>query len=156
MSETWNESAENAVDIIFSMVRKRGKVSPELLRSGLDTFISSLYDRRGGYQQAVVHLTIIGADSVEIAKKRGIIFDPASLTATLIGKQRDYGKDAITRFGRQGLLVRLHDKVARLENLDGGGRQPSNESVADTLMDIVGYCALGIIWEQGEFGLPLV
>lgn len=138
------------------MVRKREKSSPELLRTELDAFITSLYDRPNGNDSASVHFSTMGANAIEVAKKRGIVIDPVSMACLLISKQRDYGKDAITRFGRKGLMVRLHDKIARLQNLDGGGRQPNNESVSDTLMDIVGYCALGIIWERHEFELPLV
>ena len=39
------------------------------------------------------------------------------LVALLARKQHDYGPENILRFGNRGLLVRLHDKVARLENL---------------------------------------
>jgi hypothetical protein len=73
----------------------------------------------------------------------------------LIRKQRDYGPENIAKFGRFGLVVRTHDKVARLENLLATGNKPSNESVLDTLIDIVGYSAIGIMWEKDEFLLSL-
>jgi hypothetical protein len=73
----------------------------------------------------------------------------------LIRKQRDYGPENIAKFGRFGLAVRTHDKVARLENLLSTGNEPSNESVLDTLIDIVGYSTIGIMWEKDEFLLPL-
>ena len=73
----------------------------------------------------------------------------------LIRKQRDYGPENIAKFGRFGLVVRTHDKVARLENLLATGNKPNNESVLDTLIDIVGYSAIGIMWEKDEFLLPL-
>ena len=78
------------------------------------------------------------------------------ITETLIRKQRDYGHHNIARFGRQGVLVRCHDKVARLKNLQlsrGGAAQ--NESVADTYLDIIGYSAIGMMWERGWFLLDL-
>ena len=74
---------------------------------------------------------------------------------TLVKKQRDYGPENISRFGRQGLLIRCHDKVARLENLLASGKTPENESIHDTYMDIVGYSAIGIMWESRTFLLPL-
>lgn len=97
----------------------------------------------------------VGADAIGVAKARGIVFQIDEVHRTLVRKQRDYGPENIRRFGRKGLMIRLHDKVARLENLDGGGRGPENESVIDTFLDIVGYCAIGIMWERNEFLLPL-
>jgi hypothetical protein len=78
-----------------------------------------------------------------------------TLSNTLIKKQRDYGHENIARFGRQGLLIRTHDKVARLENLAKTARQAQNESLTDTVLDIAGYSTIGVMWEQGTFLLPL-
>ncbi len=79
------------------------------------------------------------------------------ITQTLIRKQTDYGPENIRRFGLDGLLVRCHDKIARLKNLhlfrDG---ESANESVTDTYLDIIGYSAIGMMWERGWFLLPLV
>ena len=73
----------------------------------------------------------------------------------LVRKQRDYGHHNIARFGRAGLLVRCHDKVARLENLLTSGRVPENETVVDNFTDVIGYAAIGIMWENGWFLLEL-
>jgi hypothetical protein len=70
-------------------------------------------------------------------------------------KQRDYGSDNILRFGRLGLLVRVHDKIARLENLAARGTEPNNESISDNYMDVIGYCTVAIMFERGWFTLPL-
>ena len=156
MFETWNDSARSALINIFGLVVSDRHDSAEPIRTGLDDFISSLYDRRGGEQRAMAHFACIAADAIQIAKNRGIVFEISEVHRTLVRKQKDYGPENIRRFGRQGLMIRLHDKVARLENLDGGGRGPENESVRDTFLDIVGYCAIGIMWERGEFLLPVV
>lgn len=74
---------------------------------------------------------------------------------TLVRKQTDYGHDNIARFGSRGLLVRMHDKVARLENIISKGVDPKNESLFDNFMDVVGYSAIGCMWEADEFLLPL-
>jgi hypothetical protein len=74
----------------------------------------------------------------------------------VIRKQCDYGHHNIARFGRLGLLVRMHDKIARLENLVSNEKNPSTESIDDTVMDIAGYAAIGIMWENQKFLLPLV
>lgn len=77
--------------------------------------------------------------------------DYSDVHAVVCRKQRDYGHKNISRFGRQGLMVRLHDKVARLENLLGSSRVPNNESIEDNVLDLVGYACIGMMWEQGTF-----
>jgi|694.fasta_scaffold59244_6 hypothetical protein len=77
------------------------------------------------------------------------------IAGLIIRKQRDYGSDNILRFGRLGLLVRVHDKIARLENLTARGTEPSNESISDNYMDVIGYCTVAMMFERGWFTLPL-
>ncbi len=73
----------------------------------------------------------------------------------LVRKQHDYGHENIARFGRFGILVRCHDKVARMQNLLTGNRTPQNEPLVDTFADLLGYSAIGMMWEKGWFMLPL-
>lgn len=78
------------------------------------------------------------------------------ITSTLVRKQSDYGHHNIARFGRQGLVVRCHDKVARLKNLHlARSGKAANESLTDTYVDIIGYSAIGMMWERGWFLLDL-
>ena len=78
------------------------------------------------------------------------------ITETLIRKQTDYGHHNIARFGRHGILVRCHDKVARLKNLHlARSGSAMNESIMDTYVDIIGYSAIGMMWERGWFLLEL-
>lgn len=152
---TWNEASLSALKNIFGLVIHTKTDSAERVRRTLDEFIESLYDRKGGHERAMAWFGCLGADALATASARGIEFSVAEIHRTLVRKQKDYGPENIRRFGRQGLMIRLHDKVARLENLDGGGRGPENESVKDTFLDIVGYCTIGIMWEREEFLLPL-
>lgn len=78
-----------------------------------------------------------------------------SCVSTLIRKQHDYGHENISRFGRHGLLVRVHDKIARLNNLISRESSAKNESLCDTYVDIVGYSAIGVMWENNWFHLDL-
>lgn len=75
----------------------------------------------------------------------------------LVRKQMDYGHENIRRFGRIGLIVRMQDKVARLENLiaRGAAEDPQNESLFDNVVDVMGYSAIGLMWESETFLLPL-
>jgi hypothetical protein len=79
----------------------------------------------------------------------------SEIAAVLVRKQTDYGHNNIARFGSTGLAVRVHDKIARLENLAAKGTQPENESLRDNFIDVIGYAAIGMMWEAGEFLLPL-
>ncbi len=76
--------------------------------------------------------------------------------STLCDKQRDYGPNNISRFGQSGLLLRLHDKVARLENLVYNGKDAKNESLHDTYLDIVGYSVIGLMLLDETFFSPLM
>jgi hypothetical protein len=80
---------------------------------------------------------------------------PDSIINTLIKKQRDYGPENINKFGQYGLVVRTHDKIARLENLISKQTVPENEAIQDTFLDIVGYSAIGIMLVRETFNYPL-
>lgn len=158
MAKTWDEAAQSALIRIYENIRKKPRADLEQIRADLDDFIEESFHAATGFDKAKVRWAIIGADALELAALRGEPFDITEVHATLVRKQRDYGPENIRRFGRQGLMVRMHDKVARLENLlqtiDGGGK-PQNESIRDNLLDVVGYAAIGIMWESMQFLLPL-
>lgn len=155
MHENWNDAARSALQNIFSLVINTNGTEATPIRRELDALIASLYDRPAGRERAIAYFGCIGADAVGVAMNRGLKLTVEGIHNVLVSKQRDYGPENIKRFGRKGLMIRLHDKVARLENLDGGGRNPQNEAVVDTFLDIIGYCAIGIMWERNEFLLPL-
>ena len=93
----------------------------------------------------------LNLDTVQISTRSRV-----AITALLCRKQRDYGRDAIERFGRDGLIIRVHDKIARLKNLMKTEATPNNESISDTYVDLVGYAAIGMMVERNWFSLPLV
>lgn len=72
------------------------------------------------------------------------------IEATMVRKQWDYGPANIANAPGgpiNGLLVRLYDKLARVENLNSrdGGPAVSDESMADTFLDIAGYGLIGLM-----------
>lgn len=97
--------------------------------------------------------------SIEMTIKRDPYFDidqyKEFVTNTLIKKQKDYGPENIARFGLNGIVIRTHDKVARLENLKTKKSDGENESFDDTLLDIIGYSAVAIMWINGTFLYPM-
>lgn len=73
--------------------------------------------------------------------------------ALMIRKSEDYSKDNITATGLQGIVVRLVDKVSRLQNLTRNeGILPNNESIMDTLQDIANYAYIGQALEDDRWG----
>ena len=83
------------------------------------------------------------------------VLEESSTWETLCRKQRDYGPNNIARFGSSGILLRLHDKVARLENLLDHDKDAQYESVQDTYLDIVGYSVIGLMLLDGSFFYPM-
>lgn len=75
----------------------------------------------------------------------------ADVLDTVIGKQRDYGHGNILKYGLTGITIRLSDKLERLKNLLAKELEPTNESVADTLLDVIGYSLLALMICDGTF-----
>ena len=75
----------------------------------------------------------------------------------LIKKHHDYGPKNISQSPGgplNGLRVRMWDKTARINNLLDSGVQPSNESLRDSFIDLLNYCAIAMLvlddkWPKG-------
>lgn len=74
-----------------------------------------------------------------------IQFACKKLAEILIKKNRDYGSGNIARHGQKGILVRIDDKTARIENLLDNPSKVNCESIDDNWLDIAGYAILGYI-----------
>lgn len=69
-----------------------------------------------------------------------------SLSALVVRKNADYG-DAWQKFGPFTSLIRLNDKLCRVETLsDGRKAMIADEQIQDTLRDIVAYGLLCLLW----------
>lgn len=158
MSVSWQEASLSATEIVFAQKRKKKRADITQIRTDLDDFIESLFHAPAGFDTAAARWAVIGANAAEFAEANDMPWVSVKTVHNLVcKKQHDYGPENIRRFGRQGLLVRVHDKVARLENLYGSGKDPMvNESLHDTVNDIIGYSVIGIMWERQEFLLPFV
>lgn len=67
-------------------------------------------------------------------------------------KQLDYGPGNISKFGAQGVIVRMNDKMERLINLGGKKRRKAqNESIKDSFQDISNYGIIGQMCEDGTW-----
>ena len=77
----------------------------------------------------------------------------------LMSKHKDYGPKNISEApggALNGLRVRMHDKLARINNLyeymeDTGGFQPQHESLEDSFKDMANYAIIGLLVLRGEW-----
>lgn len=72
------------------------------------------------------------------------------LVETFAKKRADYGPtttETFEKFGPVSMLIRMHDKLGRLDNLLGAGIDPHihAESVEDTLLDLANYCLIALL-----------
>ena len=79
-------------------------------------------------------------------------------------KQLDYGPknigmgkevvetDEEVKHSLTGLSVRMNDKIQRMLNLTFNNREPENESVEDTLIDIANYAVMALIVQRKLWG----
>ena len=82
--------------------------------------------------------------------KESRIFGAANEVASLlVMKNADYGDDNIKKYGEFGVLVRLTDKFARLQHL--WERKAKNESIDDTIDDIIGYALILKLLRRGQW-----
>lgn len=68
-------------------------------------------------------------------------------------KHHDYGHENLKRYGEFGILVRISDKVSRIEHTLNS---PAfvNESREDSWRDIVGYALQALMLQSGYLDLP--
>lgn len=66
----------------------------------------------------------------------------------LVSKQNDYGPTNISRSPGSplnGLRVRMHDKISRINHLIDSGVSPENESLKDSFLDLANYSIIAMM-----------
>ena len=74
-----------------------------------------------------------------------------AMLATFDAKQKDYGSSNIAKFGLDGVLIRMSDKIERLIHLRSKGADPLNESVKDSYLDLSIYGIIALMCLDGEW-----
>jgi hypothetical protein len=72
----------------------------------------------------------------------------------LLSKHKDYGSKNIALApggALNGLRVRMHDKLARINNLLDAGVEPENESLYDSFLDLANYAIIAQMVIRGEW-----
>lgn len=84
--------------------------------------------------------------SLEFADEVRIVYD--ELMSLLLSKHRDYGPRNIADApggAINGLRVRMHDKLARINNLVDSKTEPEHESLEDSFKDMANYAIIGML-----------
>lgn len=83
------------------------------------------------------------------------VWDTANeLNTLLLRKHADYGPTniALAPGGAiNGLRVRMHDKLARINHLVDNGATPENESLEDSFKDLANYAIIGLMVLRGQW-----
>lgn len=161
--KSWQIAAHDAVDSIYKMTVESNfddsVTLAKFMRHRLDSALSGL-NNMSFIEVSTDHnlWNFIGRHSLRILYLIGSYPLQEHLVETLIRKQKDYGPENIARFGDVGLLIRMHDKIARLENILERSNNDfntavlinavSDETIIDTLVDIIGYSAIAIMWSR--------
>jgi hypothetical protein len=72
----------------------------------------------------------------------------------LVKKQADYGPKniALAPGGPlNGLRVRMHDKMSRINHLIDSGATPENESLRDSFLDMLNYSVIAMMVLDGDW-----
>ena len=171
--KTWDDAAALAAHKIDKK-KEDGITHPyaddgeELLndmRCGFDEFLFYAYGREIVEEDTVVISDFFTAFAILVldliphydnAEYHMYIKKAEEVLPLLLKKQMDYGYENISRFGLDGIYVRMHDKIARIENLtDQETVEVYNEPLIDSFLDLIGYCIIGIMLVLGMWKLPL-
>lgn len=72
-----------------------------------------------------------------------------SMAKTYAAKNHDYGnsfEQSCNKFGIIASVVRLGDKMNRIESLVAEKAEVKDESIKDTLLDLASYCVMTLMW----------
>ena len=74
------------------------------------------------------------------------------MTDIFAKKRHDYGqstRETYDKFGMVSFLVRMHDKLSRLDTLVTKELTPAvDESIDDTLLDLANYCVIALLEKE--------
>lgn len=172
--QCWEDAAAEAVEELFgfsslfsnSVSLKHESDHLKDIHEVIDRYIDSktylnqdFDDRTRSKHQSFLY--IIAHSAIKLAEELcedslGIDIFKTILVDTLIRKQRDYGPSNITKFAITGIVIRMYDKIGRLTNLSSSKKSSSiDETLFDTALDLIGYCAIAHMWINGTFPLPM-
>lgn len=127
--ERTNDRLENIIDQIEDVSNSLSLEEAEILYN----IIQELNDMRH----------IFGSESGEFRDITN------SLTKIYQAKNQDYGNSfekSLYKFGLVASIIRLSDKMNRIESLSQTKAKVESESIEDTLLDLANYAIMTVIW----------
>lgn len=149
----WNQHAEHILNDEFEDQRGDVVISPAGWLDHINTCLTRAkhvinYTLDGDIPTYAAKHTIerhlVGAAHGAVSRLEDLdMWSVDRLRDLLVYKQSKYGHDNILDFGMIGVGIRTCDKRARIMNLGGQDQgDMGNESIVDTLDDIVGYAVI--------------
>ncbi len=151
MQQSWEAACKDALTKLTDLA----DTATPLDASGVPSWRDALVNE---FPKHLIYVTCIPTIARQCWKRlnnEGADTNVDRIVTFLSSKQHDYGHMNITSFGQSGIIVRLCDKLSRLENLEGSSAKPRNETILDTLYDILGYCVISRMLAADTFKYDL-
>lgn len=133
METTVNKEYQKLIDTIKS-VRDMASLSPEMCA------------RLKTVEQGLINL---GSSPVLSDKVQSFMDITTNMAKTYAAKNHDYGnsfEQSCDKFGIIASVVRLGDKMNRIESLTTKEAKVKEESIKDTLLDLANYAIMTVMW----------
>lgn len=137
METTVNKEYQKLIDIIRS-VRDMASLSPEMST------------RLKTAEQGLVSL---GSRPVLEENVQRFMDITTNMAKTYAAKNHDYGnsfEQSCNKFGIIAAIVRMGDKMNRLESLAVKRAEVKDESIKDTLLDLANYAIMTVMWLNSQ------
>lgn len=134
METTVNKEYQKLIDIVRSIVGDITVLSPEV------------YDRLKTVEQGLMNL---GSRPVLSDNVQSFVDITTNMAKTYAAKNHDYGnsfEQSCNKFGIIASVVRLGDKMNRIESLAANEAKVKDESIKDTLLDLATYSIMTLMW----------
>lgn len=149
---TWEQAASHAI-LHLRMVAATNLIAP-INQSRIEQGKKIMWSRASmkTKQEKIGDLLIdLAADAYDYLKNTS----PSTLDVvhtTLVDRHHKYGPNNIREFEQIGLLVRMSDKLARL---DHNREDFADDTYLDAYIDLIGDGAIAVMLKHGTFYLPI-
>tara|TARA_R100000781_G_scaffold101836_1_gene65340 strand:+ start:141 stop:488 length:348 start_codon:yes stop_codon:yes gene_type:complete len=106
------------------------------------------YEIKVRYPKTLSKFKAIQKEQLELFCKKQLDYGPSNIG---LGKGQVEKPEDI-RLSAMGLGIRMQDKISRFLNLSMNDKEPNNESLDDTLIDIANYAIMGLIVRNKQWG----
>lgn len=157
--ETWDEAAALALEIIEDLAFHQIRWNPSSVEKNLATIDTQLDVALNSHEQQQPRrseraLEIVAATAYNTLlnqhQSTQTVFD--TCLQLLVDRHHKYGAGNINRAKHVGLIIRMGDKHARLQNNAGDFE---DETMIDAWYDLVGYGTISVMLANNWFNLPL-